>query len=335
MPRDGTIYEEFRKEGIPVYLVRRMEYIEKDIYQISWFALRKRISLIHASSVEGWVGIRTASLLRRPCIWHIHEMLDSYVTDKAKYLPLADRIVAVSNACAKALSEFTPLDKVEVIHNGVEVERFSRGDAEKILREFEVPEGAPVILAVGSVFPAKGHLYLLQAAQKILSEFPGAKFLFVGDLSSRFAQYHRELRAFVQDAGIEDSVSFTGFRGDVIDFLAAATLVASPSLAESLPLNLIEAMASGKPVVACEVGGVAEVVVDGVTGLLVPPTDSDALASAIIDVLGSPQKALFLGRNGFERASRLFDAKLMAKKFAGLYESLLGFESTQSGPRYA
>jgi len=170
------------------------------------------------------------------------------------------------------------------------------------------------VVTLARLSPQKGIDTLVTAAGLV----PEAKFLVVGDGPERTA-----LEAQAESLGISSRVSFLGHRRDVPALLASADVFALPSLFEGLPLSVLEAMAAAKPVVASRIGGTDEAVVDGVTGILVPPSDPAALAQAIRTVLADPQLAARMGGAGRARVHEAFTAQAMARGVEAVYDELL------------
>jgi len=160
-----------------------------------------------------------------------------------------------------------------------------------------VDASSPLVGVVGAVIPRKGQVYLVRALPKILAACPTARFLLVGTMEFT-SEYVREVHAVADRLGVASRIVWTGHRDDVAEILAALDLFVLPSLEESLPLTILEAMACGLPVVATAVSGIPEVVRQNETGILVPPRDSDALADAIISLLGDPERRRQFGQAG-------------------------------------
>lgn len=166
-------------------------------------------------------------------------------------------------------------DKLRVVHNGIDLERFRRDRDEtraRLLREFDLPADARIAVTVSVLRPAKGIEVLLDAVRLV----PDTHFLIVGDGPKR-----EEWSAMAEQTGIADRVRWAGFRRDVDALLAGCDLFVHPSLDDAFPTVLLEALAAGLPIVASNVGGIPEIVDDGVTGRLVPPGDPQQLAAAI------------------------------------------------------
>jgi glycosyltransferase involved in cell wall biosynthesis len=178
-----------------------------------------------------------------------------------------DGIVAVSDDVQRSiLSYFGPVaDKITVIYNSVDVRRYQRKvDKMGCIQGIALPAGAYVVSVVATFKPQKGHTYLLNALPAVIANFPKVHVLLIGDGEQRDS-----LLAQVRDLHIEHHVHFLGFRQDIPDLLAASNCFVLPSLWEGLPMALIEAMASGLPVIATKVSGSKQVVIDAESGLLV------------------------------------------------------------------
>jgi glycosyltransferase involved in cell wall biosynthesis len=169
-------------------------------------------------------------------------------------------------------------------------------------------------VVVARLSPEKDIATLLGAVALAAREHPPLRLEIAGDGPLR-----AELEAEASALGIADRVTFLGEVGDVPALLWRASLLALSSRTEGIALTLLEAMARGLPVVATAVGGNPEVVEDGRTGLLVPPGDSQALARAIVELIGDPERALRMGRDGRLRVERAFDARRMVADYEALY----------------
>jgi glycosyltransferase involved in cell wall biosynthesis len=218
---------------------------------------------------------------------------------------LAGAVVANSHAAASRLRrEGVPSRSIHVVSNGVELpERPTRNRA-----------GRPRAGCVANLRPEKGHDVLIEA----LAARPDLRDLqveLVGDGPCRSA-----LDAQARARGVGEQVRFLGERRDVGERLANADLFVLPSRTEALPNSVMEAMAAGLPIVACRIGGIPELVEDGVTGLLVPPDDPDALGEAMAQLVANPARASALGAAARAAVAERFS---MARMIAGFTEILL------------
>ena len=186
--------------------------------------------------------------------------------------------------------------KLILIYNGVDTRPFETALSyrEDVRRDQGVKASAKVMIAIANLIPYKGHSDLIQAAKEVINRFPDAIFLLVGE--DRGIQ--EELEQRVANFGIGQSVRFLGRRDDVPKLLAASDISILPSHEEGFSNVILESMAAGLPVVATDVGGNREAILDGITGWLIPPKDPRALAEKIIDLLRDPNRAKAWGREG-------------------------------------
>lgn len=225
--------------------------------------------------------------------------------------------IAVSDDVKTAILEsIGPVqDKITVICNSVDVRRYQQPvDKARIRRQLGLAESARVIAVVATFKKQKGHCYLIEAASSIVSQFPDLHILFIGDGDLR-----EELQARTRAFGLDGHIHFLGSRNDVPDLLPASDYFVLPSLWEGLPMALVEAMASGLPVIATEVSGTQQVMVPGETGLLVPPGNVRQLQQAIIYLLSEPERARAMGAAARQRVEAFFGAKKQAADHIALY----------------
>jgi glycosyltransferase involved in cell wall biosynthesis len=227
--------------------------------------------------------------------------------------PLATHMVAVSErVAAYAAREFRiPPDRLSTIVNGVDLDYFR-----PVRRDREA--GSSVIGCTARLHGENDHATLLRAFARVRERWPSARLLLVG----RGPEEPR-LRALAGVLGVSDRVSLTGEQADVSPYLREMTLYVQPSLAAGIPNSLLEAMATGLPVVATAVGGIPDVVLDGQTGLLVTPGDPSALAEAIDKLLADPRLAEAFGRGGRARVEAHFGEKLMLQQVETLLDRLV------------
>jgi glycosyltransferase involved in cell wall biosynthesis len=213
--------------------------------------------------------------------------------------------------------------KIVIIPNGVELSRFDRVDERSPFRGLGIPEGAPVVLVVSRLNPLKGIESFLQAAALVAPDFPTARFVIAGDTNPNERQYWSTLTSLTVRLGLTERLIFAGLRRDVPQLLSAATVSVMPSLNEALSNVVLESMAAGAPIVATRVGGTPEAISDGVNGLLVPPGDPRAMASAIAALLRDPSRARRLGDAARQSIYERFSMERMALATTQLYEALL------------
>ncbi|MDP9258900.1 MAG: glycosyltransferase, partial [Actinomycetota bacterium] len=224
-----------------------------------------------------------------------------------------DRFLPVSRHNARRLEALLhwPRRKMEVVHNAIDPAPFARPPDPALRRA--LADERPLVLVVARLDPQKGHRHLLAAA----AEVPDAIFALAGDGPERLA-----LEELADRLGIRDRVRFLGERSDVADLLAACDVFVLPSLYEGLPISVLEAMAADRPVLATAIGGTNEVVIDGESGLLVPPAKPEAMAAALRRLLDDPALRSRLAAAGLARVTTEFSASQMVRRVTELYELL-------------
>jgi glycosyltransferase involved in cell wall biosynthesis len=287
-----------------------------------------RPDIVHGFLFHGYVlGALAARWAGAPVVVASRRSLGNFKGHKPHYRAaegLANRLTDLVIANSEAVREDTlrreglPAEQVIVIHNGLALARFDRPPDEELRRRLGIDKAPVVVGVVANFIPYKGHRFFLDAWAEVVGRAPEAVALLVGDGIGR-----REVEARAGAMGLGGSLRFLGSRLDVPDILSVVDLLVHPSLEEGFCNAILEAMAAGKPVVATAVGGNPEAVVDGETGLLVPPGDGRALAEAIGWLLDRPEQAAGFGRAARRRVAERFELSRMVKQYETVYDSLL------------
>lgn len=229
-------------------------------------------------------------------------------------------LVAVSGTLADHLSHDLriPRGGIDTIANGVDV---TAGLPDRVRSELALGDTAILLVAVGNLYPVKGHSYLLDAMAQLRSR-PSPVHLAIAGRGDERAP----LEAQAASLGLKERVHFLGLRNDVSDLLAAADLVVHPSLAEGLPITVLEAMAAGRPVVATAVGDVATALEWGQCGVLIPPADVAALVESIDALLDDPERRRGLATRARVRAHERYGVRGMIASYRRIYTQLAGME---------
>src|SRR5262249_10910403 len=242
---------------------------------------------------------------------------------------LVDRIVTVSDDLGRWLVDRVriPTRKVITIRNGVDVNRFRPGNPAAARAALGLPTNRFVVGTVGRLDPVKGQTTLLRAFALLrsLCADQGALLLIVGDGPCR-----SELTALMVSAGLDGRVHFLGERHDIPEVLQAMDAFVLPSIAEGSSNTLLEAMATGLPVVATRVGGSPELVDNDVNGILVAPREPQALAEAIGSYLSDSRLRALHGASARERAVACFGLERMTNSYLGLYRQLVSHRLRKS-----
>jgi glycosyltransferase involved in cell wall biosynthesis len=184
--------------------------------------------------------------------------------------------------------------------------------------ELGIPADAPVLGVVGNLRSQKAHQVLIRATAELVGRWPDLRVLLAGTGPER-----QSLEGLVGKLGLQHTVRLLGYRPDVPDVLAAMDIAVCSSDFEGTPIAILEYMDAGLPVVATAVGGVPDVLDDGVQGLLVPRRDPEALARAIAELLSDPQRATAMGAHGRERRRTEFTLGVMIRRIEDLYRELV------------
>jgi glycosyltransferase involved in cell wall biosynthesis len=243
----------------------------------------------------------------------------------------ANRILANSEATARTFRNGRHLgDKVTVIYNGVAEAFFHQQPARDELRaELQLPGSECIVGMVGRLDPLKGHREFLDAAKLVAVRRDKVTFVIVGDVlfdhgRDRLSGYRQQLEDHARDIGIFGKVLFLGQRDDVPRLLSAMDVVVHPSqVVESFGRTIAEAHAVGRPVVASDLGGIGEIVEDGVNGYLFDAADIESMAARILNLLEDPEAAACMGERGKANASRRFMRSAHVQRVQELYETLL------------
>jgi glycosyltransferase involved in cell wall biosynthesis len=241
---------------------------------------------------------------------------------------LADLVVANAEAVGRRLvAEGFDRRRLRVVHNGIVAGLARpRGAVESLRAELGLPPASRLVTVMARFTTLKGIEYFLDAAASLARRFEDVRFLIVGDsvcIGRGSAAYRAALERRAARLGLAGRALFLGFRDDVADLLASTSISVLPSLSEGLSNVVLEAMAAGVPVVATDVGGNPEMVVDGETGFLVPPRNARALSTAIGRLLVDPLLARRLGAAGQRRAAAAFSFEAMVDKTRSLYGEVL------------
>ena len=333
--RWGPFVEELGQLGIPLreYQIATFRSVHAIAQQarLAQQIARSRVDIVHAYNFYGNVfAIPPARLVAPVVIASIRDR-SPYLTRMQKRVQrytcqFADRILVNADAVKDWLIANEGYDgsKIVVIRNGVDMARFGGAPAgARIRSELGIAADARLVVVVSRLARLKGIEHFLQAAAALRPRYPDVRFLVVGETSPPDPAYLEQLTAQARALGVERAVTFTGLRSDVPDILGAADVAVMPSLNEALSNVLLESMAAGAPVVATRVGGTPEALIDGDTGLLVPPGDTGAIVASVSRLLDDPALARRLGIAARRLIGEQFSVERMVTATEDLYSDLL------------
>lgn len=317
---DGRFIGRARETGLPACALRmRGAWDLAAVGRLYRLIRRERVSVVHThSSIDAWVGGLAARAAAVPVVRTRHVSLRIRRRLNPVYRWLADRVITSGESIRRLVIEAgVPPERVISIPAGVDLGEFT-GPADDTTA-FERPgPGGPVLGSVAMFRGSKGHAHLLDAFARVRAAHPSARLLLVGDGIRR-----SWVEALAKERGLAGAVVFTGFRTDVPDLLRAMDcFVLASTRTEGVPQSLLQAFAAGVPAVASAIGGIPEVVVDGETGLLVPPEDPAALARAIESVLGDPRAAATRARAARKLVEERFSHTAAISRLVGLYDEV-------------
>ncbi|MBU2495302.1 MAG: glycosyltransferase family 4 protein [Candidatus Omnitrophota bacterium] len=340
---EGSLLEEARNRGLEIRLIpalrRRIDPL-RDL--ISFCAIyrylrREKPDVLHTHSAKaGILGRLAAGLMRRrPRVIHtIHglpfhpyqnrilnfiyiaaEKMTALFTDR--YISVADNLIVKSLAAGIGKKE-----RYDTIYSGFAVEEFAAASRRKseVRYRYGFRDDEIIIGKVARLFHLKGHEFLLPAFAAVKKEFPQSRLFLVGD-----GILKPELEELAENLGVREAITFAGLLSprEIPEAISAMDLLVHVSLREGLPKAVAQALAGGVPVVAFDVDGTREVVIDGVTGFLVPPQDSEKLVAAIISALHNSEKSQAMARAGQQFVLNNFAVNLMVSRIEAVYEKVL------------
>ena len=283
------------------------------------------ISLLHANTPRTnlYAGL-AGRLARIPVVWHCRNLLAPGMRDTDRWFGwLPDRILCNSDAIAARFVGCRWQDRVVTIINGVNLAEFHPDISTADIRRELGWENHPILIASSRLDPEKGHDTLLKAMQIVVAEFPSTRMVIAGRAAANPVERHALLELRIQELNLTGVVKLLGFRRDIPELLAAAEISVLPAEAEACGRVLFEAMAMTKPVVATASGGTPEIVMDGVTGLLVPPKNPAALAEALVALMEDPARRRAMGLAGRKRVEKHFTIQTHAGRTMDLYDDIL------------
>jgi len=330
--KDGDAAEIFRNKGINIINLRlqriySFDAIKKAIQLISIIRKEKvKIVVTYLESSDFWGGI-VAKVAGVPIV--ISNRRDLGFNLKHRHIlayrivnTFFDKIISVCEAVKWSIvkREKVSPDKIITIFNGIEKNNDLVFNSEALRTSLGLDTHKKIVTMIANLEPIKGHKDFLMTAAKVLKQYSAVQFLLVGGGKS---EYEQELRYFSAQLGIADNVLFAGFRRDVAQILSISDISILTSSSEGCSNTILESMSAGIPVIATNVGGNPEVVIDGETGLLIPAQNLEALANAILRFLRDKKLAEKMGDTGKNHIERLFRIDKMIQETEYLFEALL------------
>lgn len=319
-------------DGVEVKLFNKKHNLDFTyLYDFMKFLQAKRIDIIQMYNASAkCIGMLGALLCHIPIRIYTergskspHPTIGHFI-----YTKLEDRLVRYANlliANSEAGKDFVRTkgvdpSKIRVIHNGINFSALKpKFSIPEIRREFGLKDDDFVVGTIATLTPKKDHQTLLRSAENVMKQHPSTKFLIVGD-----GPLKKQLQNQALITGLSANLVFTGFRDDIAELITAMDVaVLSSKHTEGCSNFILEAMVMGKAVIATDVGGNTELIVNGVTGIVVPKENPSALEDAIIWMIKNAKKSKQMGIAGAARVKKYFSLKAMIKHYERIYEQLI------------
>lgn len=326
-PAEISLVQELEAQGVRVMRLGRHHKADLPAWlPLIRYLRAENVAVLHGHMIGSNVWASTVGPLARVPVIVAHEHGWSYegqplrrFLDRQLISRACDAMIASSELALRRMIEVERIDprrtRLVYIRNGI-AEPVCTGRS--IRAELAIPVDTPVVVAVARLDPYKALHVLIDATAQLISEFPNLRVLIAGEGAERTA-----LEAQIAALQLGGVVSLLGSRADVPDVIAAADVATLCSYSETTPLAIMEYMALGKPVVATRVGGIPDLIEDGVDGLLVEPHDPGRLAAAIATLLRSPDRSTGMGARARARQVREFSIDAVARRVEALYDELL------------
>lgn len=354
VPHSGPLVERLEALNVPVVYVPLRPWltnyhtgIKRKLYNLyhlpflfrATLALIKiirhyQVDLVHTVNSVVFDGALAAAVAGVPHVWHIREAIEpggflkfSFGLKVARSLMklFSGRVIVISKAIGHFyLNTSNDANKIRIIYNGIDLSLIDDNSDPKDIRQIlGIPLTAKVVGMVGQMRSWKRQEDFLRAAAMIKQFVPDTFFLVAGGDPDAPDEYTRSMRRLSAELGLEEQIKWLGFHDKIGQIFKAMDLFVLPSETEAFGRVIIEAMALSKPVVATTVGGIPEIVVDGVTGLLVPPRSPEKLAEAIIKILKDPHLSATMGQAGRQRVEQNFTVEKYIDNVIAVYQELL------------
>jgi len=326
---DGPLREEIASQGIPLYRMSQKGLKDPRAFIRAWQAIRDfKPDIVHThlskSDVVGQVSARLLNVPVRIVTWHNTDKWreKNYLSAVMKWLVSgSQQMIAVSEIVAEYHEKNGNYarERITVIDNGIDLNRFNPDTVTPLDKRelWNIPDETQTIGIIARLEPQKAHYVLIDATRIIVDNNPDVHVIIAGK-----GTLHDQLKSQVNDLGLNDHITFAGIVRDIPAFLAMVDIITFSSDFEGLPIALLEAMAMASPVVSTRVGGIPNVIEDGINGILVPPREPEALANQLLTVLRDKNLQKALGQNARDTIQKSFSSQNMHQKILDLYQKL-------------
>lgn len=336
---DGILPRRIKDKGFENIITLnggRLRYLHKTLWsilQVARYIKRNKIDVVMGQGFHAWIYAGLAAKITGiKGVFYCHDVIT-----QSKIGPLnpidfiASRIkpsiaFGVSVKSKESLEKYMKGNNVHILYEGIDLEKYKPGiDFSKTKREFKLGDNNKIVTMIGRIQEWKGQEYFIKAIPYVLSEFPETHFLVVGEPTFKQDDaYFDKIKDAVRILNIQNRVTFTGFRENIPEIIAASDIIVHASI-EHEPQSLVirEAMSMEKPVIATNIGGHLDYAVDGINLLLIPSKDEKALSGAIIKLLKDPELRFRIGKEARETVVRRFSIDTCIEKMERIMEEVL------------
>lgn len=320
----GALVRELESSGavhytLPVHVKSGVTMIRM-VSKLARVIRQEKIDVVHARSrVPAWIAYFACRSTGTPFITTCHGYYGAHWFSGV--MGWGKKVIAPSMAIARhMIDDFgVPRERVRLIPRSVDLERFTYLPPDK-----RKPSGDFNIGIIGRITPLKGHTYFIKAMAKVVRNYPQARIWIVGDAAVSRLPYKEELQLLTRRLGLSQNTQFLGTQRDIPAILSNLNLLVLPTVThEAFGRVLVEAQASGVPVIGTEVGGIVDIIDNGVTGLLVPPADPAALAEAVLSLIKDPARARSLAENAYRVVKEKYPVDKMLTATLDVYKEAL------------
>jgi glycosyltransferase involved in cell wall biosynthesis len=330
---NSKIHKEAKALGLITHTLKASGYIHPlQVVKLSSLLKENNYDVVHTqASKDLWMLVPALQLISLQIPLILTKRVGSFIVKKDfLHRWLYSRltcIIAISREIKQNVIDTCPIpeEKVQLIYNGVDLEKFDpdKADCKRIKKEFNIKEDEIVIGMLARFSPGKGHEEFLAAGKELLKSYHNLRFIIIGEPSAGEEEYAGKIKSMVNDYNIADKAVFTGFRTDIPDLLSAMDIFTFPSHSEAFGNALIEAMAMGKPSVCSNSAGVPEIAIEGKTGYFFKKQDADDLAKKLGLLIDSPHNRKAFGDAARYHVKQNFDLNRVTDKILAIYYDAL------------
>ena len=324
--KNGKLKNEYVNSGIPLLEVKKNKGFDWMLSaRLAKMLKKNNIDIVHTHNPTNWLYGTIAAKLAGISVIHTEHTTSDYHNYHVKRWELIERVLSIFTTKITTVSESVKMhmvknskinaSKIKVVYNAIKAEEFNKSvDEKKIRASLYLQKNDVVIGNIARFYENKDHRTLLEAFKLILKQVPNVYLLLIGDGPLR-----NEMGEIAKNLKIKDSVKFLGNRRNIAEILRIMDVFVLSSKREGLPMVLLEAMTSGVPIVATDVDGNSELIVDKKTGFIVPPNSPKFLSNAVVQVLADKEKAIKMASRGRDFVREHFSLISMIEKYERIY----------------